>query len=210
MKFPNFAYERKLWAKGNSVVTGADEVGRGSFAGPVVAACVVFPRGIKIPGDIKIDDSKKLSAKKRGISSVWIKENSLAWGIGEVPVGLINRIGMAKATLAAFRRAVANTKAKIDFLLMDAFYIPFVKGIRRKNQLAIIDGDAKCFSIAGASIIAKVYRDALMQKLGRDPKYRNYDWESNKGYGTKKHREAIEKYGLTRHHRKQFVAKLKN
>jgi ribonuclease HII len=129
-------------------------------------------------------------------------------------VAQINNLGIKKASEIAFRRAIANCKQslpqggklKIDYLLIDAFYIPYVKGLRRKNQKAIIKGDTKSISIAAASIIAKVYRDKLMQKLGKHPKYKKYGWGRNKGYGTLEHRSAIKKYGITRQHRKQFVA----
>jgi ribonuclease HII len=94
---------------------------------------------------------------------------------------------------------------KIDFLLIDAFYIPYVKGLRRKNQKAIVKGDTKSISIAAASIIAKVHRDALMEKIGKRVRYRKYDWINNKGYGTAKHLSAIVKYGTNGYHRRQFV-----
>lgn len=216
-KIPDFNYELKTFKKGYWVIAGLDEVGRGSFAGPVVAACVVFQKEpLKKPDGVLINDSKQLTSRQREKAAIWIKENANAWGIGEVSVSIINRLGMAKATKIAFRRAISDANLKlrdrklsqIEYLLLDAFHIPFVRGIRRKNQLAIVDGDAKCFSIAGASIIAKVYRDGLMQDLGLDPKYKNYGWGRNKGYGTGQHQHAILKYGLTRFHRKQFVARL--
>ena len=227
MKLPDFSFEEKLWKKGFEVVAGADEVGRGSLAGPLVAAAVVFPASFarcllaKLKG-IKINDSKKLSAKQREIAAVWIKENCLAWGIGEVSVSFINKHGIVKATRKAFRKALGETRnklqdTKIDFLLVDAFYISYTKGIKRKNQLAVVKGDEKSFSIAAASIIAKVYRDKLMSSLARRDlaklKYykqdlRKYAWEKNKGYGTKEHVEAIKKYGVTKLHRKMFVRKI--
>lgn len=227
MTLPNFRYEKKLWKKGYKFVAGVDEVGRGCFAGPVVAGCVVFPKDtiFKVKDSkIKIDDSKRLTAKQREKADSWIKKNAIAWGIGETPTSLINRIGMGKATKTAFRRSISDARkrlnGKIDFLLADAFFISFVPGLptkRRKDkkgkfrknpkgrQLAIIDGDQKSVSIAGASIIAKVYRDNLMSKLSKKPKFRKYGWDKNKGYGTKKHQKAIKKYGITRYHRRQFV-----
>lgn len=206
---PDFVYERSLWQKGIKLVAGCDEVGRGCFAGPVVAGCVVFSpntiytlQGASLKG-VKINDSKKLTPSQRTKAAVWIKRNALSWGIGETSAALINKIGIVKATNRAFRLAVRNTNSKIGYLLIDAFYIPFVIGLRRKNQKAIIKGDEKSVSIAAASIIAKVYRDNLMATLSKNHKV--YGWEENKGYGTKKHREAIKKYGLTKYHRKQFV-----
>lgn len=202
MKLPDFSFEKKLWKKGFRIIAGVDEVGRGVFAGPVVAACVTF-KGISPQNGrtVKINDSKKLTANQREKAEVWIKKNALAWGIGEASVGQINRLGIKKASEIAFRKAIS--KVKPDFLLIDAFYIPYVRGLRRKNQLAIINGDEKSISIAAASIVAKVYRDKLMEKLAR--KNRKYHWDKNKGYGTKKHQKAIKKYGATRLHRKLFV-----
>jgi len=201
---PNFSFEKALWKKGYKFIAGVDEVGRGCFAGPVVAGCVVFSHKPYKLGNIRVDDSKKLSLKQRREASFWIKENALVWGIGEASVSLINRIGMGKATKVAFRRAIKGVNKKLDFLLIDAFYIPYVRGLKRKNQKAIVDGDEKSLTIAAASIIAKIYRDSLMKKLSS--KHPKYGWERNKGYGTKEHLGALRKYGLTRHHRKQFVA----
>jgi ribonuclease HII len=224
MPTPNFFFERKLWRQGFSYVAGVDEVGRGCFAGPVVAAAVSFDKKVKIPPEIKINDSKKLTPKQREKAEKWIKENSAFWGIGEVSASVINRLGMAKATKMAFRRAInnANNKRKggINFLLIDAFYIPYLRGFpsRRKNarknhnltdskarQLAIVNGDEKSISIAAASILAKVYRDSVMRRLGEKPFYKKYGWIKNKGYGTYEHREAIKKYGITRYHRRDFI-----
>lgn len=201
MRLPNFSFEKKLWKK-YRYIAGADEVGRGSFAGPVVAGAVVFPPDLKV--EVRINDSKKLSQKRREIANKWIRENSLAWGIGEAGVGKINKYGIKKATEIAFRRAIKNC-GEVNYLLIDAFFVPYVKGLRRKNQLPIINGDEKSLSIAAASIIAKVHRDNLMVSLGKKPKYRKYKWQKNKGYGTRKHQKAISKYGITRLHRKLFV-----
>jgi len=255
MKLPNFSFEKKLQKRGYGYIAGVDEVGKGCFAGPVVTGCVVFPpwkrvtrsgghqgRGPElvswrkgpgaaerqdpfIPSGIIINDSKKMRPREREKAAVWIKENALAWGIGEVGAGKINKYGMGKAAKMAFRKSISEARKRlgkpIDFLLADAFFISYVPGLpakRRKNkkgrfykkangrQLAIINGDEKSLSIAAASIIAKVYRDKLMLDLGKRPKYRKYGWGSNKGYGTAEHRAAIKKYGLTRQHRKQFVA----
>lgn len=226
MILPNFSFERKLAKKGYKFIAGVDEVGRGCFAGPVVAGCTVFNNQIYKSANlpIKINDSKKMTPRARERANKWIKENALAWGIGETPVQKINRLGMAKATKMAFRQAISEARKRlkepIDFLLADAFFISYVPGLpakRRKNkkgrfykkingrQMAIINGDEKSVSIAAASIIAKVYRDKLMLGLSRQPKYRKYGWGRNKGYGTKEHQKAIQKYGITRQHRKVFV-----
>lgn len=207
----DFRFEKKLWKEGIKVVAGADEVGRGCFAGPVVAGCVVFPKLLasRYMLQVRVDDSKKLTAKEREKADKWIRENALACGIGESSVTLINRIGIGKATEIAFRKAVKNCqsklKSKIEHLLIDAFFVPYTRGVQRKNQLAIIKGDAKSLSIAAASIIAKVYRDKLMASLSKQSKYRIYGWEKNKGYGTKEHQEMIISYGATRYHREIFV-----
>jgi ribonuclease HII len=207
MTKPSFELEKALWKEGFKVVAGSDEVGRGSFAGPVVAGCVVLPAYLHLSEKVRINDSKKLTSRQREYATKWIEGNARAWGIGEARVGLINRIGIGKATKVAFRRAISSVREKlaIDFLLIDAFYIPRVRGLRRKNQKAIIHGDEKSVSIAAASIIAKVYRDKLMQTLSRKAKFKKYGWGKNKGYGTKMHQESIKKYGLTRHHREVFV-----
>lgn len=224
---PDFRYESKFWKRGYKFVAGVDEVGRGCFAGPVVAGCVIFSKDTIYntkDSEIKIDDSKRLTSKQREETDDWIKKNAASWGIGETPASLINRIGMAKATKIAFRRSISDARkrlnGRIDFLLADAFFISFVPGLptkRRKDnkgrfrknpkgrQLPIIDGDQKSVSIAAASIIAKVYRDKLMTSLAKQSKYKVYGWGRNKGYGTKEHQEAIKKYGITRYHRKAFV-----
>lgn len=217
---PSFEYENELWAKGHKIIIGCDEVGRGCFAGPVVAGAVVWPQNFnhevtssaysqftiykQIP---IINDSKKLSEKQREIASVWIKEHSLGWGLGEVSVGVINKIGLGKACHLAFRKAIAEAQSSlsVDFLLTDAFYIPGIKDLGKDRQLPIIKGDQKSFSIAAASVIAKVYRDELMKKLGKKPEFQNYSWHTNKGYGTKEHRENILKHGVSKYHRTQFV-----
>lgn len=209
MNLPDSSFEKKIAEKGFRVIAGVDEVGRGSFAGPVVAGCVAF-RQIpnsknQISNTIEINDSKKLNPKQREKANFWIKKNALCYGVGWASVSQINKFGIKKASEIAFRKAIKNCGRRIDYLLIDAFYIPYVKGLRRKNQKPIINGDAKSFSIAAASIIAKVYRDKLMGKLAEDPKYKKYLWDKNKGYGTLSHRKAIKKYGLSRFHRKKFV-----
>lgn len=224
MKLPNFAFEKKLWKKSFKFVAGLDEVGRGSFAGPIVAGCVVFNPGTKIPKSIYINDSKKLTSKKRQDAKEWIFKNALTWGTGEVSAEVINRVGISKAAQMAFRRAIENAnsrmKRRVDYLLIDAFFIPYVWGLpmrrkaARKNlelkdgrarQLAIAKGDQKSISIAAASIIAKVYRDSVMKSLSGKSRYIRYGWDKNKGYGTKEHGSAIRKFGISKYHRKQFV-----
>ncbi len=207
MTYPDFIYENRLRKQGYKFIAGVDEVGRGCFAGPVVAGCVIFPSDSKfrIPDPALINDSKKLTSRRRVIADKWIRKNAAAFGIGQASVSQINRLGIKKASEIAFRKAIKNTGVEINYLLIDAFYIPYVKDLRRKNQKPIVKGDTKSVSIAAASIIAKVYRDDLMTRLGRQSKFRKYRWGKNKGYGTLEHRVAIKKYGSTRQHRKQFV-----
>ena len=250
MTLPDFSFERRLHKQGYKLIAGVDEVGRGSFAGPVVAGCVIFnpvgvlslasptalppankrgapsvvPPGSRHPfSSVRINDSKKLSPKQREIADKWIRGNARAFGIGQASVSQINRFGIKKATEIAFRKAIVNCspsgggKLSIDYLLIDAFYIPRVLGLRRKNparnashsdaggQKAIKKGDTMSISIAAASIVAKVYRDKLMVSLDKQSKYKKYGWAQNKGYGTRVHREAIKIYGVTKLHRKQFV-----
>ncbi len=210
MSKPNFKYENDCWDQGCENVAGVDEVGRGCFAGPLVTGCVIFPHNSSfiIPDSIVVNDSKQMRPRQRERSDKWIQDNCLAWGVGEASVAQINRLGIKKATEIAFRKAIKNASIRvssIEYLLVDAFYIPFVRGLRRKNQKAIIKGDTKSVSIAAASIVAKVYRDKLMGKLSREPKFRKYKWGKNKGYGTREHRNIIRKYGITRHHREAFV-----
>lgn len=230
---PNFRYESLVWKKGYKVVAGLDEAGRGALAGPLVCAAVVFRDSdfgvIKksFEEKVKIDDSKKLTSLQREKSFLWIKKNALSWGMGVSTVSEINRYGIAKATFSGFRRAIKEVGKKINsrvnFILIDAFYVPYIAGIKmpkkivRKNnrkakrvkiegrQLAIVHGDEKSFSIAAASILAKVYRDRLMKKLFSNSVYSKYNWASNKGYGTKDHLLALKKFGQTRHHRHSFI-----
>lgn len=211
--YPNFHFENRLRKLGYKFIAGVDEVGRGCFAGPVVAAAVAFAPNSnfeflisnKFSNKIIINDSKKLTARQRERSSFWIKKHAFCYGIGWASVAQINKLGIKKASEIVFRKAIKNCGVEINYLLIDAFYIPYVKGLRRRNQEPIIKGDTKSISIAAASIIAKVYRDKLMTDLGKKPKFRRYKWAKNKGYGTLEHRKAIKKYGLTRYHRKQFV-----
>ncbi len=214
MELPDFSFEKKLWVDGVGLVYGADEVGRGCFAGPVVAACVSFSPDIKIPESILINDSKKLSAKKREEANGWIVDNSLVWGVGAASVSEINKNGIKKATDVAFRKSVLAASNKINnknaqnmtsHLLVDAFYIPNIKGFGKTKQKAIKNGDGRSLSIAAASIVAKVFRDNLMLRLAKNNNHSMYGWENNKGYGTAGHREAIVKHGITKYHREQFV-----
>lgn len=197
MNLPTFMHEEALWNKGCNYVAGVDEVGRGCFAGPVVAAAVILPPNFHAVDGI--NDSKLLTPKKRQKLAAIIKEHALAFSIAEMPVSVINEIGVGKAAQAAFAKAIQNLKHAPEHILVDAFRIA---AIDSKIQTPIIHGDRISITIAAASIIAKVYRDTLMEKL--HVKYMHYDFFSNKGYGTKKHREAIGKFGLSDMHRTSF------
>lgn len=197
MIYPTLRFEKKLWQRGYYRVCGLDEVGRGSFAGPVVAGAVIFPKNTKLPQGIT--DSKLLRPKTRERLSEEIKKIALGWSIAEIGVPTINQKGVGRATQMAFRKVLKSLQIPADFVLVDAFD---VKHLNRKRQRAIKHGDRECISIAAASIVAKVYRDKLMKKLHK--KYPQYDFSKNKGYGTKEHQEAIKKYGLSKVHRKSF------
>jgi ribonuclease HII len=214
-QMPHLNYEKKLWQKGYLVI-GVDEVGRGALAGPVMAAACLFSKGrnfIKESSSqkIKIADSKKLTPKQRIVAYQWIKKNCLACSLSKIGVDAINKTGIAKASVSAMRQAIKQLRIKVAkklnnnklFVLSDYFYIPHLKNIGINHQKPIVHGDEISFSIASASIIAKVERDRLMVKLAKQ--YPFYRWEKNKGYGTLKHRGVIKKHGVTKHHRSLFV-----
>lgn len=208
-----FEYEKKLWDSGVKTIAGADEVGRGAFAGPVMVGCVsirsldsCLRRQVARDDRIVIRDSKKMSHKQRVESSIWIKEN-LLWSVGKASVAEINKFGIVGATNKAYRRAIQKLNLELEHLLVDAFYIPKLKNLPREKQTAIIKGDSLSFLIAAASIVAKVERDALMTKLAQKKDYQKYFWHKNKGYGTVEHRNAIKEFGITRLHRELWVSK---
>lgn len=219
-KEPTFGRERRLLADGYNVVIGVDEVGRGALAGPVVAGAVAFKKGQilkrsdlfkKSPLLNEVDDSKRLTAKKREELAKIIKKEA-KWGIGEVGVATINRVGIVKATEKAMRLALRQAQGKQQdkkvFVLVDAFHVKYIPGVGLKNEEGIIKGDQKVLSIAAASIVAKVYRDKLMSRQSRYNKHDRYGWKRNKGYGTAEHLRAIRKFGLSRFHRLQFCSDL--
>lgn len=191
-----YEYEEELYKKGISYIAGVDEVGRGPLIGPVVAACCVLPKNFVLEG---LTDSKKLSEKKRNIFSDYIKENAIAYGIGEISPEIIDEVNIYEATKIAMKEAIKQVQEKINIehVLIDA--MPLELDI---PSTSIIKGDAKSISIAAASVLAKVYRDNLMYEL--DEKYPMYGYKSHKGYPTKKHVEAINKYGLIEGYRKTY------
>lgn len=189
-----YKYENELYAKGLNYIGGVDEVGRGPLIGSVVAACVVLPKDFVLEG---LTDSKKLSEKKRDAYYKVIEEKAIAIGIGIIDEKKIDEVNIYEATKLAMKEAINNVKIKMDHVLIDA--MPLDIDI---PTTSIIKGDAKSISIAAASVIAKVTRDKMMYDL--DKIYPMYDLGSNKGYGTKKHIEAIKKYGITKHHRLSY------
>lgn len=177
-------------------ICGIDEVGRGPFAGPVIACAIILPKDCTI---LYINDSKQLSEKKREELFDEIISSAVAYGVGSVPPGEVDEMNILQATYEAMRKAISNMSIKPDILLNDAVTIP---GVDIK-QVPIIKGDAKSISIAAASIVAKVTRDRLM--VAYDKIFPGYDFANNKGYGSPKHIEAIQKLGLTPIHRRSFV-----
>ena len=206
------AHEDELRAEGYRYIAGIDEVGRGPLAGPVYAACVILPEDFDVPG---INDSKKLSAKKREELSDVIKERAVAWGIGIADNNEIDELNILEATKTAMKRAIAAVRDMLfekgllaaegethaqDMLLIDA-----VKLDAGMPSESIIKGDEKCLCIAAASIVAKVARDSFMTEM--DSVYPGYDFAGNKGYGTAKHYEGLRALGKTPIHRKTFLKK---
>lgn len=188
-------FETELYNNGINFIAGIDEVGRGPLVGPVVTAAVILPKDFY---DERINDSKKLTEKKRELLYDVIMENAISVGVGISNENVIDEINILNATKRAMLEAVNNLSVKPEHLLIDA-----VKLNTDIPQTSIIKGDAKSESIAAASIIAKVTRDRMMIEL--DKIHPEYDFKHNKGYGTKKHIEAIRKYGIIKEHRKTFA-----
>jgi ribonuclease HII len=192
-------FESRLWQKGFERIAGIDEAGVGPLAGPVVAAAVIFPKHHRING---VDDSKKLSAKKRNELFEAITSQAITYAVGVVEHSVIDEINVLQATILAMKKALEGLEVAPQFVIADgrAFRhdtIPF------RN---IIDGDAKSFTIAAASIIAKVTRDRLMMELHE--RFPHYGFDRHKGYATKQHLAAIRQYGLCEVHRKSFRRQL--
>lgn len=206
------AREDELRAEGYRYIAGIDEVGRGPLAGPVYAACVILPEDFDVTG---INDSKKLSAKKREELSDIIKERAVAWGIGIADNNEIDEINILEATKNAMKRAIASVRDMLaergllasegDAHAQDMLLIDAVKLDAGMQSESIIKGDEKCLCIAAASIVAKVARDSFMTEM--DSVYPGYDFAGNKGYGTAKHYEGLRTLGKTPIHRKTFLKK---
>jgi ribonuclease HII len=191
-----FARRRALLARGARLVAGVDEVGMGPLAGPVVAAAVVLPETVDLPG---LNDSKRLSRKARERIAAAIREQSIAIGIGEVDAAEIDRMNIFRAGLEAMRRAAVSLGVRPDHVMVDARTIPNL-GIA---QTALVGGDAIDGSIAAASIVAKVYRDALMR--GMEARHPGYGFDRHMGYGTDLHLERLRRLGPSPIHRRSFA-----
>lgn len=192
-------FEKEAYEKGYTYIAGMDEAGRGPLAGPVVAASVILPKDCLIEG---VNDSKKVSEKKREKLYDDITQNAIAWGVGIVDNQVIDEINILEATRKAMHEAICQLKVKPDYILIDAEKKVDTNGI---PYMPIIKGDALSISIAAASIVAKVTRDRMMREYDR--MFPVYGFEKHKGYGTKAHIDAIRENGLCMIHRKTFCEK---
>lgn len=195
----DYSYEKLAIEKGFKTVCGIDEAGRGPLAGPVYAAAVILPIDLEIDG---LNDSKKLTEKKREALFDVICEKAISYSIGIATEEEIDEINILNATLLAMRRAVDGLSVKPDYALIDGNQNP---GLSIQDE-TVIKGDGKSMSIAAASILAKVSRDRFMLNIAE--KYPEYCFEKHKGYGTKLHYEMIEKYGVSPVHRRSFLKKI--
>ena len=191
-----YEFEEKLYDEGFHLICGVDEAGRGPLAGPLVVAACILPPFLRIEG---INDSKQLSAKKRKELYKVIVKNALAYKIVFVTEEDVDSLNIYQATKKGMLMAIAGIKHKPDYALIDAMPL----GELEIPHNSIIHGDARCASVAAASILAKVTRDEYMEKM--DIKYPNYGFKKHKGYGTKAHMQALEKYGPCKIHRKSFA-----
>jgi len=191
----NYSLERLLWADGFRQLAGVDEVGRGALAGPVVTAAVILDPARPIPG---VTDSKALTPLQRNFLAQRIKQEAIAYALGVSDPAEVDRVNVLQATIRAMTRAVQGLPLPPDVVLIDALYLPEIP----LPQIKIIKGDWLSASIGAASIVAKVARDAWM--VEHSPCYPPYQFHSNKGYGSRRHLQAIERYGPCEIHRKTF------
>lgn len=187
-------YEKELYSQGKTLIAGVDEVGRGPLAGPVIAAAVILPNNCKIRG---LNDSKKIPKKKHREMFKAVQDQALAIGIGIMDNHVIDQVNIYEATKLAMQEAIAQLTPQPEHLLIDAMKLDLPI-----SQTSIIKGDANSLSIAAASIVAKVIRDDLMAEY--DQQFPGYDFTTNAGYGTAKHLEGLDRYGVTPIHRKTF------
>lgn len=195
----DYSYENKAHESGFSVVCGVDEAGRGPLAGPVFAAAVILPENYWHP---VLNDSKKLTEKKRDEVYEDIMRDAVAVGVGSATEKEIDEINILNATFLAMRRAVESLSLTPELAIIDGNRCPGT-GVK---EIALIKGDAKCMSVAAASVIAKVSRDRLMYEL--DERYPEYEFKKHKGYGTKLHYEKLKQFGISEVHRKSFLKNL--
>ncbi len=195
----DYKYELSAKEKGYKLICGVDEAGRGPLAGPVYAAAVILPDGIEIEG---LNDSKKLSEKKREMLFDVITEKAVAYCVATASVEEIDEINILNATMLAMKRAVEGLKVNADYALIDGNCMPELN----IDGEAVIKGDANSPSVAAASILAKVSRDRFMYEL--DKKVPQYRFAQHKGYGTKLHYECIREHGISEYHRKTFLKKM--
>ena len=194
---PDYEFEKAAVNSGFSCICGVDEAGRGPLAGPVCAAAVILPEGAVIEG---LDDSKKLTEKKREKLYDIIKETAVAYSVAYGTLEEIESVNILEATYLAMNRAIEGLSVKPDFALIDGNRVP--RGINIPCE-TIVKGDSKSMSVAAASVLAKVTRDRLM--LEYDKKYPEYNFKKHKGYGTKEHTELIKQYGTCEIHRLSFL-----
>jgi ribonuclease HII len=203
---PTFQHEEVYWQQGIRLVAGIDEVGMGALAGPVVAGAVIFPfppSSSEERDGVRwglIRDSKTLSAEQRDVAAKWVQANALAWAVGEASVAEITMLNIRRASHIAMRRAVDRLSVQPEMLLIDGHPASPHPSIAATN---LIKGDQLSFSIAAASILAKVYRDALMVELHTS--FPNYNFAGHKGYGSAQHLAALEKLGPSPHHRATYA-----
>lgn len=195
---PTLELEQSCWSRGLARVAAVDEVGRGALAGPVAAVAVILPQTLDPQQLQGVKDSKQLSRRQREAWVPIIQTVALGIGIGVATPKEIDRLNIRRATALAMSRALRRV-APIDHILVDGLRVPELG----EAQTAVIKGDAHCLSIAAASILAKVNRDSWMRCLDR--RFPGYGWDTNVGYGTLQHRQALQTLGLTCHHRRSFV-----
>lgn len=198
---PDLSFENEARKKGFIAVCGVDEAGRGPLMGPVCAAAVILPEGVELEG---VNDSKKLSEKKREALFEVIKEKAVAWSVAFASVEEIEEVNILNATYLAMNRAIEGLSVPADYALIDGNRVP--KDIKIECE-TVVKGDAKSLSIAAASILAKVSRDRLV--LEYDKEFPEYKFADHKGYGTAAHIEAIKKYGPCKYHRPSFLKNIK-
>jgi len=202
-KYPDLSFELSLWTSGLTAVGGLDEAGRGAWAGPVSAAVVVLPASAMGDGLLErlhgVRDSKQMTARQRVSRAEVIRGEAAAWGVGFADSGEVDALGIVPATRLAMSRALTACGCPVQHLLVDALRLPEWK----LPQQALIKGDARCLSIAAASVLAKTARDRLMQEL--DEQYPGYGFARNKGYGTAVHRASLESLGPCPLHRRSYA-----